>query len=138
MRDTPTAKSTSYFAAIMGLRWAKRRGADEGLFRDRDGCYSEGTSTALVAWGDGAPFHSSCAALPSVTAAAFLKGHGVRITPVMSEDVKRGSLLLGSLTEVVPVLSLDGEACAVPEPMKAAAREFNERLVSDASWSAEL
>src|SRR5262249_14147564 len=27
-RDTPSAKSTSYFAAVMGLRWAKRRGAD--------------------------------------------------------------------------------------------------------------
>jgi branched-subunit amino acid aminotransferase/4-amino-4-deoxychorismate lyase len=136
-RDTPTAKSTSYFAAVMGLRWARKRGADEGLFRDRDGCYSEGTSTALVAWGGGEPFHSSCAALPSVTAGAFLNGH-VRIAPVKAEDVKYGALLLGSLTEVVPVLSLDGEPCLVPDEMRAAARAFNERLVTDASLGVEL
>jgi len=136
-RDTPTAKSTSYFAAVMGLRWARKRGADEGLFRDRDLCYSEGTSTALVAWGDGAPFHSSCAALPSVTAAAFLAGN-VRVAPVMAADIRRGALLLGSLTEVVPILSLDGEPCAVPEAMREAARAFNERLVTDASLGVEL
>ncbi|HKC24403.1 MAG TPA: aminotransferase class IV, partial [Thermoanaerobaculia bacterium] len=136
-RDTPTAKSTSYFAAVMGLRWAKKQGADEGLFRDREGCYSEGTSTALVAWGGGAPYHSSCAALPSVTAAAFLGG-SVKVAPVRAEDVRNGALLLGSLTEVVPIVALDGEPCAVPEEMREAARAFNRRLVEDASWGIEL
>jgi branched-subunit amino acid aminotransferase/4-amino-4-deoxychorismate lyase len=136
-RDTPTAKSTSYFAAVMGLRWAKKQGADEGLFRDRDGCYSEGTSTALVAWGNGAPYHSSCAALPSVTAAAFL-GASVRVAPVFGADVRQGALLLGSLTNVVPIVTLDGEPCAVPEEMRGAARAFNERLVGDASLGVEL
>jgi branched-subunit amino acid aminotransferase/4-amino-4-deoxychorismate lyase len=136
-RDSPSAKSTSYFAAVMGLRWAKRRGADEGLFCDREGCYSEGTSTALVAWGDGAPYHSSCAALPSVTAAAFLAGNAA-VRPVFAADVKSGALLLGSLTEVVPVVSLDGEPCAVPEGMLAAARAFNARLVSDVSLGTDL
>lgn len=137
-RDTPSAKSTSYFAAIAGLRHARKNGGDEGLFRDRDGCYSEGTSTALVAWGgDGRPFHSACAALPSVTAGAFLGGD-VRVAPVLAADVRRGALLLGSLTEVVPVLSLDGEPCDVPGAMRAAASAFNARLVSDPAWAHEL
>ena len=70
-RDTPGLKSTSYLAAVLGLRLAQRRGADEGLFLAPDGSYSEGTATALLAWDAGRLRLCGGAALPSVTAGAF-------------------------------------------------------------------
>ena len=36
-RDTPSVKSTSYFAAVAGLRFARRSGGDEALFTAPDG-----------------------------------------------------------------------------------------------------
>lgn len=136
-RDTPTVKSTSYFAAVMGLREARRRGGDEGLFRDPDGSYLEGTSTGLVAWEPGAFRVADHAMLSSVTASAFLGGRGVpgRIT---GDAIRAGALLLGSLTKAVPIVTLDGTSCAQPGEMTAAIREFNERLVTDPAWQTLL
>lgn len=136
-RDTPSVKSTSYFAPVMGLRLAKKQGGDEGLFRDADGCYLEGTSTGLVAWEPGVLRVANRAMLGSVTAGAFLNGRGVpgRIT---EREIRAGALLLGSLTKAVPIVSLDGEPCATPEGMRAEIRAFNERLVTEPSWKTRL
>ncbi len=129
-RDTPSVKSTSYFAAILAGRRARRRGGDEGLFTDARGRYLEGASTALAVWGDRSPRLADGAALPSVTAAAFF-GPTPKRGPVGREDVLEGAFLLGSLTKAVPVLSLDGEPCAVPEPMREALDAFNARLLTE-------
>lgn len=136
-RDTPSVKSTSYFAPVMGLRLARRLGGDEGLFRASDGSYLEGTSTGLVVFEPGGFRVAEKAMLSSVTAAAFLGGRG-RPGTISAAEIRGGALLLGSLTKAVPIVSLDGEPCTQPEEMLAEIRAFNERLVSDQDWQTVL
>lgn len=131
-RDTPEVKSTSYFAAIAGLRMARKAGADEGLFTAPDGSYLEGTSTSLIAWNGGNPVRALSGFLPSVTAAAFLSD-GDAMAPLTREALGAGSLLCGSLTCAVPLVALDGEPCVVPSAMDARIRDFNRRLLSEPS-----
>jgi 4-amino-4-deoxychorismate lyase len=129
-RDSPDVKSTSYFAAVYGLRVAVRKGGDEGLFTDAEGTYLEGTSTSLLAWNGGLPARSSNGALPSVTAAAFLEGEETTL-PLTAELLRAGSLLCGSLTLASPIALLDGSPCRVPTEMAERIRSFNRRLHSD-------
>jgi branched-subunit amino acid aminotransferase/4-amino-4-deoxychorismate lyase len=136
-RDSATVKSTSYFAAVVGLRHARRAGGDEGLFREPDGSYLEGTSTALVAWNDGNPVFSSGPVLPSVTRNAFL-GSRLDRRALTRSLVKGGALLLGSLTVATPVVRLDGEECRVPDGLARAAAEFNARLATDPTLGTNL
>jgi 4-amino-4-deoxychorismate lyase len=123
-------KSTSYFAAVAGLRIARRGGGDEALFTATDGTYLEGTSTSLIAWNGGLPARAASGALPSVTAAAFLEGRKVSL-PLTEELLRAGAFLCGSLTLGVPIVSLDGVPCTVPESMARRLRDFNQRLLSD-------
>jgi 4-amino-4-deoxychorismate lyase len=134
VRDTATVKSTSYFAAVLGLRHAKKQGCDEGLFVTRENTYLEGTSTAIAAWNGGAWLVAESGFLPSVTAAAFLRGRQTSGW-LGREEVRYGAVLLGSLTKVAPVVSLDGEPCNVPLRMREEAEAFNDRLLSDPSLS---
>lgn len=136
-RDSPGMKSTSYAAAILGLRFARRAGGHEGLFTHVDGSYLEGTGTALAAWGRGRPFRAPAPTLPSVTAQAFLTGEDRRAT-IRSADLRAGSLLLGSLTKASALMSLDGEACDVPPALEAAVAAFNQRLLSDPALGVTL
>lgn len=133
-RDTPDVKSTSYFGAVMGLRLARRRGGDEGLFVAEDGTVVEGTSTALLAYCGGGFVRPSHGALPSVTAAAFarLEAEG-RVLPasLSPEALRRGAVVLGSLTKAAPMVSVDGAACDVPGAMRERIERFNDRLVTD-------
>jgi branched-subunit amino acid aminotransferase/4-amino-4-deoxychorismate lyase len=136
-RDSATVKSTSYFAAVVGLRHARRAGGEEGLFREPDGSYLEGTSTALVCWNDGKPVFSAGPTLPSVTRTAFLGSRNDRRALTRSL-VRGGSLLLGSLTIATPIVRLDGEECRVSEGLARAATEFNDRLANDPSLGTNL
>jgi 4-amino-4-deoxychorismate lyase len=136
-RDTPEVKSTSYFAAIAGLRMARKSGADEGLFTAPDGSYLEGTSTSLIAWNDGHAVRALSWFLPSVTAAAFLS-EGDETAPLTREALRAGSLLCGSLTLAVPLVALDGAPCVVPAAMDERIRDFNRRLLSDPSLGTML
>lgn len=136
-RDTPVAKSTSYFAAVAGLRYARKHGGDEGLFTSPDGSYLEGTSTALVAWNGGDLAFTPLPVLPSTMRAAFLKGGGVE-KRLLREDLLGGAFLTGSLTKVVPLLALDGETCERPSAMLERIGEFNRRMVEDVSLSTDL
>jgi 4-amino-4-deoxychorismate lyase len=129
-RDTPSTKSTSYFAAVAGLRMAVKRGGEEGLFTDPDGAYLEGTSTALVAWNGGLPVRPRGGALPSVTGAAFAPEPGPGLS--LSEPLLRdGAVLCGSLTLTAPLLSLDGKPCVRPPAMLERIADFNGRLRTD-------
>ncbi|HVJ90832.1 MAG TPA: aminotransferase class IV [Labilithrix sp.] len=132
VRDTPFAKSTSYLAAVLGLRHARRAGADEGFFVSPEGAYLEGTSTAVVAWNDGCPLLAMGSALPSVTAEAFA-GPSIQRDVLTRDKLVRGAIVLGALTKAAPLLSLDGAPCDVPAPMAARIMEFNRQLVLDAS-----
>jgi 4-amino-4-deoxychorismate lyase len=133
-RDTPSVKSTSYFAAIAGLRFARKRGGDEGLFIAPGGTYLEGTSTSLIAWNGGSPFLPYHGALPSITAAAFLEKR-VSVVPLTAEAIRAGALLAGSLTMVTPVLSLDGSPCAQPAAMIERIKDFNRKLLTEPAFS---
>ena len=136
-RDTPSVKSTSYFAAVQGGRLAKVAGGDEGLFRSPDGNYLEGTTTGLAAWNGGAPVLSPKGVLPSVTAAAFLGGRAA-LAPLKGENLREGSILLGSLTMATPILTLDGAPCARSPEMLARIADFNCRLLEDPALGTEL
>jgi 4-amino-4-deoxychorismate lyase len=136
-RDTPSVKSTSYFAAIQGGRLAKKAGADEGLFRGHDGRYLEGTTTGLAAWNAGTPVLAPEGVLPSVTAAAFFEGRA-EVAPIGEAHLRAGGVLLGSLTTAAPLLALDGEPCAQPPEMLARIRAFKDRLLQDPALSRAL
>lgn len=136
-RDTPLAKSTSYFAAVAGLRYARKRGGEEGLFTAPDGSYLEGTSTALVAWDGGVLAFTPLPVLPSTMRAAFLSGGGNE-RRLFREDLLAGAFLTGSLTKVVPVLTLDGEPCRRPDGMLERIEEFNRRMVEEDALSTDL
>jgi 4-amino-4-deoxychorismate lyase len=133
-RDTPAVKSTSYFAAIMGLRHARKRGGDEGLFVAPGGTYLEGTSTSLIGWNGGSPCLPSHGVLPSITAAAFLETRASSL-PLTAEVIRAGALLAGSLTLATPVLSLDGSPCAQPTAMVERIKAFNKKLLTDPAFS---
>ncbi len=136
-RDSPDVKSTSYFAALAGLRLARKKGGDEALFTGQDGTYLEGTSTSLIAWNGGRPARAPSRALPSVTAAAFLGAADVHV-PLTAELLRAGALLCGSLTLAVPIVALDDVACTIPDPMAVRIRDFNRRLLSDPALGADL
>lgn len=131
-RDTPGIKSTSYFGAVVGQRVAKHTGANEGLFVDSAGHYLEGTSTGLAVWNEeSAAFTiASGPALASVTLAAFL-AHEPERRPLTVEDLRSGAVLAGSLTKVVALRELDGQACSLPSRMLERVEAFNRRLETD-------
>ena len=129
-RDSPSVKSTSYFAAIMGLRYATRHDADEGLFVNADGTYREGATTAVVVWADGDLLIPAGGFLPSVTAAAFHEGR-TRSGAVREADLRAGAAIVGSLTLSSPLLTLDGQPCERPAAMLERIHAFNERLLID-------
>lgn len=135
-RDSPGFKSTSYFGAVAALRHARRSGGDEGLFTS-GALYLEGASTGLVAWNGGRFAGLGPGALPSVTAEAFLEGAGER-RGLKREELLAGAILLGSLTTAVPLLALDGAACATPPGMLRACEAFRERLRTDAALQKKL
>jgi len=136
-RDTPGVKSTSYFSAMQGGRLAAKAGGDEGLFRSPDGHYLEGTTTGLAAWNGGEPVLAPKGVLPSVTAADFLGGHAAS-APLTADNLRAGSILLGSLTMATPILTLDGTPCARPPEMLARIEKFNRRLLEDPALGTEL
>lgn len=129
-RDTPGMKSTSYASAVLALREARRRGADEGLFVTASGSYLEGASTGLVALTPEGWFAAEGAALPSVTVSAFL-GDGLIRRPLRETDLRAGSVLLGSLTLAAPLVTLDASPCAVPAALVDRIAAFNLRLRED-------
>jgi 4-amino-4-deoxychorismate lyase len=132
-RDTPGVKSTSYLGAVLGLREAMRRGADEGLFVDAQGAYLEGTAVALVAWRGGRLLAPHDGALASVTAAAFIGRQSVERGAIRQIDLRAGTVVLGSLTRAAPLLSIDGAACEVPAAMTSRIREFNDEMLETAT-----
>ena len=72
-----------------------------------------------------------------MTAAAFLGGHAAA-APLTAENLRAGSILLGSLTMATPILTLDGTPCARPPEMLARIAEFNRRLLEDPALGTEL
>ena len=126
-RDMPELKSTSYLAAVLGLRRAVRQGCDEAFFTASDGSLVEGAATSLVAWNGGRLIMSEHLALPGVTAAAMI-GHEVGRGVLSREMILRGAMVAGSLTKAAPLLAIDGEVCDTPQAMLDRVRSFNQEM----------
>lgn len=134
-RDNPHFKSTSYAASSLGLRHAERQGANEGLFVGADDRFLEGTASSLLVWNEGHPVIPAGPQLPGTTRAAFLEWwnpSAVAASDVLSaERLRTGTLVLGALTLAAPLVTLDGQPCAVPKGLREALEGFQQRLRDD-------
>jgi branched-chain amino acid aminotransferase len=126
-RDMPEIKSTSYLAAVLGLRRAMEHACDEAFFTASDGSLVEGVATSLVAWDGGMLTASKHLALPGVTAAAMV-GADMRRGVLSRELVRRGAIVVGSLTKAAPLLAIDGQLCDTPQPMIDRIQSFNQQM----------
>jgi len=78
-RDTPDVKSTSYFAAVAGLRIARRAGGTRGSSRHPTAATWKGRRPSLIAWKRRHAGPGPSGALPSVHPPR-LSSRGVRTT----------------------------------------------------------
>jgi len=111
-------KSTSYAENTLALRWARERGADEGLFTTHHGEICEGTTSNVFAEVKGRyvtpPLSSGC--LPGVTRGLVLEyaqRHGLPVAEeaLPLENFRRAdaAFLTSSLREMQPISHIDGE-----------------------------
>lgn len=119
-------KVTSYVGYRVALRQAQRRGADEGLFVDRLGRYTEGTRSSLfIVSRRGRLVTPPLAAgiLAGVTRRiAFELAQRLRL-PIVERPITpqqllgaREALLASSLLEVAPLVRLDGRRIGSGRP----------------------
>jgi branched-subunit amino acid aminotransferase/4-amino-4-deoxychorismate lyase len=113
VRALPQHKLTSYAASIVGLRQAIDAGADEGLFVDRRGRVLEGTTTNVFAIDGETLITARDAILPGIVRAWVIE-HASRVLyrPPTIEELRNGSFLTSSLTELAPITTIDGIRCA--------------------------
>jgi branched-subunit amino acid aminotransferase/4-amino-4-deoxychorismate lyase len=110
-------KTTAYLSAVVGKSRAAARGALEGVYVERDGTVSEGTTSNLFVVRRGAlttaPLHDGC--LPGVTRSAVLRlaaqaALEVRVRPLPVRELHAADemFLTASTLEVMPLVRLDG------------------------------
>jgi 4-amino-4-deoxychorismate lyase len=115
----PGVKSTSYAVNMAAEAEARRRGADDAVFVDRDGVVLEGPTTNLW-WRRGETLFTpslDLGILAGVTRAALLElapaaGYGVEEGRFPLERLDRAdeAFTSSSVREVMPVVALDGSA----------------------------
>jgi 4-amino-4-deoxychorismate lyase len=113
----PGVKSTSYAVNMAAEAEAKRRGADDAIFVDRDGVVLEGTVTN-VWWRSGGILYTptlDLGILAGVTRAAVLElaprcGYAVQEGVYRVEDLLAAeeAFTSSSVREIIPVIDLDG------------------------------
>ncbi len=132
-------KSTSYAANVIGLEWARSRGADEGLWRNDRGRLTEGCASNVFAIRGRAVFTPSLAEgiLDGVT-----RAKAIAAAKRLGLSVHEGSLrvprlataeeafLSSSLKGIRPLLFLDGKriGTGTPGPWTAAIAEATARI----------
>lgn len=121
------AKTTSYAENTLALRWARRQGADEGLFLNHKEELCEGTTSNVFAEVDGRyltpPLTSGC--LPGVTRGLVLEcaqRHGLPVAeealPLETFRRANAAFLTSTLREVQPISHIDGESLSQsPSPL---------------------
>lgn len=124
----PGVKSTSYAVNMAADAEARRRGADDAVFVDRDGIVLEGPTTNIW-WRYGSTLRTpslELGILAGVTRAAVLElaaacGYGVEegTYPVADLAGAQEAFTTSSVREVCPVVELDG--AAIPRGPAAAA-----------------
>jgi branched-subunit amino acid aminotransferase/4-amino-4-deoxychorismate lyase len=118
-------KSTSYAANVLGLEWARARGADEGLWRNDRGRLTEGCASNVFAIRGRAVFTPAVTEgiLEGVTRAKAIlaaKSLGLAVhegsVRVPRLATAREAFLSSSLKGIRPLLSLDGRKIGTGEP----------------------
>lgn len=118
-------KAIDYLSNVVARIEAEEKGADDALFVDRDGFVVEATQANVLAIvGDDLvtpPLASGC--LPGVTRAALLRlapDAGLRASerPLRVADLQQADevLLSGSVSEVLPVVEVDGARIGDGQP----------------------
>ena len=111
-------KSLNYLDKLLAQREARRRGADEAILVDPDGCVVEGAMRNVFALIAGKLLTPplSRGLLPGITRAAVLEVAEGRGVPCEEQDIALSELqqadecfLTSSLAEILPVASVDGK-----------------------------
>lgn len=121
-RYLPQAKSTNYLPAIRALSRARRQGAMESIYVDRNGRLLEGTTTNYFAFIDGTLTTPGDAILPGITRQVVLqlaeKRFTVAIRDIHWEEIDRMEevFITASNKEVVPIVRMDGRTIGNGRP----------------------
>lgn len=123
---TSGIKTTAYLESILAYRQGVNALADDAIFLDTTGHLSEATASNLFILDRGSlrTPPTDCGALPGITRAAIMEIAGILDIPVVSnlsiepELMRTASelFLTSSLREIVPVVSLDGNAIGDGQP----------------------
>ena len=141
MRELPQVKAVSYLVAVTARNVARERGADEAVFTTADGDVLEAASANLAAIHGGTLITPPVASgvLAGVTRSVLLEiadDAGLRVEErrLTREEVLGAdeAVLTASTREVIPLVSLDGQAIGTgrPGPRSAALREAYRREVA--------
>ncbi|MDC7235433.1 MAG: aminotransferase class IV [Spirochaetales bacterium] len=127
-RYVPEAKSTNYMNAVLTQQKAKKQGAIESIYVDRNGRVLEGTTTNIFLFMDGKWITPGQDILPGITRSVIMdlmKGeYEVDVRDITREDILRAEeiLITASNKEVVPVRQFDdkiiGDGTVGPETRK--------------------
>jgi branched-subunit amino acid aminotransferase/4-amino-4-deoxychorismate lyase len=114
---TSGLKTLAYAEGIAALAEARRRGADEALFRDMAGHVCEATASNVFARVGGALVTPplTCGVLPGITRAAVIElapalGLRVEERPLEPRELEEAeeAFLTSSLREIAPLVRVDG------------------------------
>jgi branched-subunit amino acid aminotransferase/4-amino-4-deoxychorismate lyase len=121
-RSTPRWKTVDYRASVEGLRLARTKKAQEGIFVDRAGRMLEGTASNVfrVAGARIATPPESAGILPGVVRGWVLRqaaqaGLSAGEKAFRVDDFASG-FITASLTGLAPLVSVDGRRCKPPGP----------------------
>lgn len=136
-RALPQHKLTSYAVCVIALQRAVAAGADEALFTAPGDVVLEGTATNVFAvCGDTLITAPHSAGVLPGTIRAWLLAEANRCGIAVEEraptlaELHQGAFLTGSLTQLVPIRTLNGATCRVPgRPFTALAEQWTRFLV---------
>ncbi len=112
-RYIPESKSTNYLNAVVAQQTAKKQGAIEAIYIDRDNRVLEGTTTNFFGIKDGKVITSNKDMLPGITRSVILKLIKEKYT-VELRDIKRSEIkdfdeifISASNKEIIPVIEVN-------------------------------
>jgi branched-chain amino acid aminotransferase len=132
-------KTFNYIPGILGLMEVRRRGGDEGLFLNNDGCVAEGVTSNIFVVKNGVVMTPplSAGVLPGITrglAIQLVREEGIKLKEcdVSLEELTCSDeiFITSSVREVVPVISVDNkgfEPGPVTRRIQEIYREYVER-----------
>ena len=123
-RYIPESKSTNYLNAVIAQQKAKKQGAIEAIYIDRDDRVLEGTTTNIFGIKDGRLITPDRDILPGVTRRVILE-RAKNILDIELRDVKRSELfefdevfIAASNKEIIPVIQINDKTIADGKPGK--------------------